>query len=285
MARLLSGVRGVAAARRRKRRRWSGWAVVLVVLALGQLAAPLVIDAIGGGAFTTADRAGEPPIVPAGYAFSIWAVIEVLSLLWAVWAAWPGAPDRDLRVRLARPLAVVFAGFTAWLVAAELEPRWATLAVFLVMLGGLLAATRVALQNGDRIAAWSAYARAVLWGLLGLYLGWSSIAIWLNLTTALASSGAPVDGVAGLVGQLGILAGATGTAVGLLRWTGVLLPYLAAVVWAFVGAVFGARGAGEPVLALGAAVGLVVVLVAAVGVRWGPRMRLPGPRLRRLVEG
>lgn len=67
-------------------------------------------------------------------------------------------------------LAVVFAGFTGWLVAAELEPRWATLAVFLVMLAGLLAATRLGLQEAQRIGSWSRYARVVLWGMLGLYL-------------------------------------------------------------------------------------------------------------------
>ncbi|MFR9800825.1 hypothetical protein ACL02T_00805 [Pseudonocardia sp. RS010] len=262
-----------------------------MVLALGQLAAAPVIQALGGGAFTTEDRAGEPAIVPAGYAFSIWVVIEVVSLLWAVWAARPGSPDPDLRVRLARPLTVVFAGFTAWLVAAELEPRWATLAVFLVMLGGLLAATRVALGEARRIGAWSGYAQAVLWGTLGLYLGWSSIAIWLNLTTALVGSGAPLEGTAGLLGQLAVLAGAAATAVVLLRWTGVLLPYLAAVVWAFVGAVLGARGAGEPVLALGAAVGVVVVVVAAIAFRRrGLHRRMSGPRRPasrpgRLVEG
>ncbi len=261
--------------------------MALVVLALGQLAAAPVITALGGGGvFTSADRAGEPAIVPAGYAFSIWLVIEVLSLLWALWAVVPGGPDPDLRVRLARPLTVVFAGFTAWLVAAEIEPRWATLAVFLVMLAGLLAATRVALREAGRIGAWSGYGRAVLWGTLGLYLGWSSIAIWLNLTTALVASGVPLDGVAGLLGQLAILAGAAATAVALLRWTSVLLPYLAAVVWAFVGAVLGARGAGEPVLAIGAAAGLLVVVVAAVWCRRrGLRLWQPGPRPSQQAAG
>ncbi|WP_433505559.1 hypothetical protein ACQP04_03050 [Pseudonocardia halophobica] len=163
----------------------------LVVLALVQLAAPPVIAALGGGAFTTADRAGEPAIVPAGHAFSIWLVIEVLSLLWAMWAAVPGGPDPDLRERIARPLTVVFAGFTA-----------------------------------------------------------------------------------------------TATAVALLRWTGVLLPYLGAVVWALAGAVLGARGAGEPVLALGAAVGLVVVIVAALGIRRrGLHLRWAGPGRRQPAEG
>ncbi|WP_197040751.1 hypothetical protein [Pseudonocardia halophobica] len=257
-----------------------------MVLALVQLAAPPVISALGGGAFTTADRAGEPAIVPAGYAFSIWLVIELLSLLWALWAAVPSGPDPDLRERIARPLTVVFAGFTAWLVAAELEPRWATFAVFLVMLAGLLAATRIALREAARIRAWSGYGQALLWGTLGLYLGWSSVAIWLNLTTALVASGAPLDGSAGLLGQLAVLAGATATAVALLRWTGVLLPYLGAVVWALAGAMLGARGAGEPVLAFGAAVGLVVVIVAALGMRRrGSHLRWAGPGRRRLAEG
>jgi len=39
------------------------------------------------------------------------------------------------------------------------------------------------------------------------------VAIWLNLTTALAFSGAPVTRTAGVVGQLAVLAGATATAV------------------------------------------------------------------------
>jgi hypothetical protein len=157
-----------------------------MVLALGQVVAAPVIAALGGGGvFTTADRAAEPAIVPAGYAFSIWFLIEVLSLLWALWAAVPGGPDPDLRIRLARPLTVVLAGFTLWLIAAELEPRWATLVVFLVMLAGLLDATRVALRDARRIAAWSRYGRAVLWGTLGLYLGWSSIAVCLDFADVL----------------------------------------------------------------------------------------------------
>ena len=54
------------------------------------------------------------------------------------------------------------------------------------------------------------------------------------------------------------------TAVALIRWTTGLLPYTAAVVWAFVGAVAGAAGAGEPLLAAAAGVGLATVLAAAL---------------------
>ena len=86
-----------------------------------------VIAALGGGEGFTSGDAAEPAIVPSGYAFSIWRVIEVLSLLWALRALQPDGPDPDLRVGLARPLTVVFAGSTLWLIAAELEPagrRW-----------------------------------------------------------------------------------------------------------------------------------------------------------------
>jgi hypothetical protein len=101
------------------------------------------------------------------------------------------------------------------------------------------------------------------------HLGWSSIAVWINLTTGLAGSGAPVTGTAGLAGQLAILAGATATAVVILRWTGGLLPLAAAVAWAFVGVATGAARAGAPVLASAAVVGLAAVLAACYAARRG----------------
>ena len=97
----------------------------------------------------------------------------------------------------------------------------------------------------------------------GLYLGWSSVAVWLNLTTALAAGGAPLDGPLGVGGQLAILAGVTATALTLVRWTRAQPAYVAAVAWAFVGAVIGAADAGQPVLAVAGAVGLAAVLAGA----------------------
>ena len=287
----------------------SGWRVALLVLALGQVVTPLVLTALGGGAFTSANRAGEPAIVPAGYAFSIWSVIQLLAVLYAVWALPAGRPDAAppagrlnatlpagrpdaapparrlsaglpagqpdaaqaaarpsaaLRDALARPLCVVFAGFSAWLVAAELEPVWTTLAILVAMVAGMLVAMRRALVARAEIRGWGRYGAGVLGGLLGLYLGWTSIAVWLNLTTALAGSGAPLDGPLGVGGQLAVLAGATATAVALVRWTRAQPAYVAAVLWAFVGAVVGAAGAGEPVLAAAAATGGVAVVAGTL---------------------
>lgn len=244
----------------------------LLILAVGQLVSP-VFTSVFGGAFTTADRAGEPAIVPAGYTFAIWGLIELVSVAYAIWALSDRRPDRAVRDQLALPLIVVFAGFSAWLVAAEVEPTWATLVVFLIMIAGLLKAMQIALHHRAAIARWSPVGRGLLWATLGLYTGWGSIAIWLNLTTALTASGAPLTGLAALVGQLAILAGAAGTAVAILVWTTGLLPYAAATAWAFAGAIVGALNAGQPILAGAAAVGVVIIAVTTIITRRTERLR------------
>ena len=177
-----------------------------------------------GGAFTTADRANEPLIVPPGGTFAIWSVIIALSVGYAVWAESDRRPDPELRDRLTGPLLVTTVGFSVWLAAAELEPNWTTLVVFVVMLAGLLRALAYAMEQRAAIRAWSPLARGLLWGTLGLYTGWSSVAIWLNLCTALVGSGAPVTTPSAVLGQIAILAGAVGTAVAITWFTGGLLP-------------------------------------------------------------
>lgn len=235
----------------------------LVVLAVGQLVSGGLVSTLAASVLTQANRSGQPAITPEGYTFSIWGLIEIASLGLAFWLVWfrrrASATALPVVDALTRPLLVVFAGFTLWLVASVVEPVWATLAVFLVMGAALVAGLRVAVRARGEIRSWSTLGRALVWSTLGLYAGWSTVAIWLNLTTALAFSGAPVTGVVGLVAQLAILAGVTATAVLVLSRTAGLLPYAAAVVWALVGAILGASGSGQPVLAVAAGLGLLVV--------------------------
>ena len=161
-------------------------------------------------------------------------------------------------------------GFSVWLAAAELEPNWTTLVIFLVMLAALLRALAYAQRQRATIRTWSPVARALLWGTLGLYTGWSSVAVWLNLTTALVGSGAPITTPAALVGQAAILAGATGTAVAITWYARGLLPYVATVAWALGGVVVSTVQEGYPGLAGAAGVGLAVVLATALAARRRP---------------
>jgi hypothetical protein len=246
--------------------------IAMLVLAVGQLISP-VFSALLGGSFTTANRDGEPPLTPAGYTFSIWGLIELVSLGWAIFAVrWRREGNAVLIDRLAVPLLVVFAGFSVWLVAAEVEPVWSTLVVIVVMFVALLAAMRVALAERAVIASWPRLGRALLWWTLGLYTGWISVAVWLNLTTAFAGSGAPITGTVGVVAQVATLAGALGTALLVLRWTDALLPYAAVVCWGLVGAVLGTAQASQPTLTAATVVGLVIVIAASIAIRLRSRV-------------
>jgi hypothetical protein len=248
------------------------WRRLLVIAAVGQAVSSIVVSTFGG-AFTTADRANEPLIVPPGGTFAIWSVIIALSVGYAVWAESDRRPDPELRDRLTRPLLITTVGFSVWLVAAELEPNWTTLVVFVVMLAGLLRAMTYAVGQRAAIQAWSPLARGLLWGTLGLYTGWSSVAIWLNLCTALVGSGAPVTTPPAVLGQIAILAGAVGTAVAITWFTGGLLPYVATIVWALGGVMISTVQEGYPVLTAAAGVGLAIVLVIAVAARRRPGRR------------
>ena len=236
---------------------------LLVVAAIGQAVSSVLVSTFGG-AFTTADRTGEPLIVPPGWTFTIWSVIIALSIGYAVWADSERRPDPELRDRLTAPLLVTCVGFSVWLTAAELEPNWTTLVIFVVMLGALLRALAYAREQRVAIRAWSPLARVLLWGTLGLYTGWSSVAVWLNLTTALVGSGAPITTTAAVAGQAAILAGAVGTAIVISWFTRGLLPYVATVTWALAGVITSTVQEGYPVLAGTAGVGLALVLTTAV---------------------
>lgn len=255
------------------------WRRLLVVAAVGQAASSALVSAFGG-AFITEDRAGEPLIVPPGGAFTIWTAIIVLSIGYAIWADSDRRPDPDLRDRLTRPLLVTCLGFSLWLVAAEVEPTWTTVVVFAVMLAGLLRALAYAVPRRADIRAWSPLGRVLLWGTLGLYTGWSSAAIWVNLTTALVGSGAPVDTPAAIAGQVAILAGAVGTAIAITWFTRGLLPYVGTIAWALGGVMISTAQEGYPLLTAVAGVGLGIVLIAAVAARRRTRpARTPPPVL------
>jgi hypothetical protein len=239
------------------------WRRLLVVAAVGQAVSSVLVS-VFGEAFTTAGRAGEPLIVPPGGTFIIWNVIIALSIGYAVWAESDQRPDVALRNRLTRPLLVTCIGFSVWLVAAELEPIWSTLVVFLIMLAGLLRALMYAQEERAAIRAWSPLAQVLLWGTLGVYTGWSSVAVWLNLTTALVGSGLPITTPAAIVGQVVILAGAVGTAVAITWFTRGRRLYVATIAWALAGVIVSTVEGGYAVLAATAGLGLAIVLATAV---------------------
>jgi hypothetical protein len=249
--------------------------VTVAVLAALQAMSPGIF-ALTGSSALDADIPGEPAIVPAEYAFVIWTPIVVASLGYAVWQLPRGRGADELKDELAGPLAVAFGGFTLWLGFAASPVSWVTVPIFVAMLLALVTALR---RLAEHDAVWRAlpwWARVVVDIAVGVYAGWTSAAVWVNLTTAVAQSGTSVSESLAFWGQVGALAGATGTLCVVAWTTGARLSYLAAGAWALVGVAVGATQAGAPALAGIAAAGLGVFLLVAAARRLSTQRRANG---------
>lgn len=246
-----------------------GWRWIAALLALSQLAAPLVVSRVYGD-FLSSGATNEALITPAGYAFSIWGLITLLSAI---------ASAAVLRVGLGVPwetralvdASVAFAGFSTWLVIAAMDWLWLTVVVFAIMVAALIDVVCLLVRHAEDFAC-PVWLRRLTTLTFGLYLGWSSVAVFVNVAAALIHSGWSATGT----GWQAIILG-TGTAAAIVL-TMVLrgsLGYVTGAVWALIAVVIGAAHRGSAVLAVAAAVATSLIVVTAatqLGVR---RRRLP----------
>src|SRR5262245_14680407 len=95
-----------------------------------------------GTSFEEATRteAGDPPIVPAGYAFIIWAFIYSGSVGYAVFQALPAQQENDLLRRVGFFTAGAFLGTSLWLVMARFGWVWLTVVCIVWILACLAGA-------------------------------------------------------------------------------------------------------------------------------------------------
>lgn len=242
--------------RRRRLRR------LLVVLAIGQPVSSLVFDWLSP---TTLQSGAEfSPIVPPGAWFAIWGLIIVTSILWALLQVRPSTitPNPGIRDRLAGPLAVVFAGFALWLATASLgQDNPLGLLVFVMINSGHVVAWTRLVRARDEVAAWNALERGILYLMMGVYAGWTSMAFFVQIATVTQGLGAPVDTVWGIVWQALVLAAATGTAVGFVYGTRGSIIYALTVTYALVGVGISTGEAGLTAL--------WVTCIAGVTIVWG----------------
>lgn len=254
------------------------WRYAVVLAAVGQLVSPTLVFGLGSGAVTSSST--DTPITPPGWTFVVWGVICLLSLAYAVYQRPGGATGLDpVLERLARPLAFVFVLFSLWLAVAELDVVWLTVVVFTGMLVGLLRAGRIALGSAE-LARTRGPRLLVCW-LLGTYTGWTSVAVFVNLSAAVRQQGAPVSSTVGLAWQAVLLLAAVLLSVAVtFRWRAPW-PYVLTVVWALLGAATATYQHEARPLTVVCALGVVAVLAVAVLIRSGHR---PGaPRSARVV--
>lgn len=153
--------------------------VMVLLAAAAFVSSPAVFGGFGGfdpEAFPVPQE--DPPIEPAGYAFSIWGIIYAWLLVHATWGALTARRHDPVWDATRTPLIASLGVGAAWIPVAKASPLWATVLIF-VMLAGALAALRHA-RNG---ANW------MLAGPLGVYAGWLTAASLVSLGVTAAGFG------------------------------------------------------------------------------------------------
>lgn len=221
-----------------------GVALLTLLLAIAFAVSPFVVmdfDGFDPNQFPVPQE--DPPVQPAGYAFSIWGVIYLWLCIGMVWGLLRAPRDgqwHDMRL----PLCVSLAVGTVWLAVAVASPIWASVLIW-VMLLSALAALFIAPRYDVGWAAWP----------VGLYAGWLSAAACVSLGLLAAGYGVMDEVTAALV--------FVGVAIVLAVFVQAALrrvpTYGVAVIWALVAVVVENWGVTPPVayLALGGAVFMV----------------------------
>lgn len=213
-------------------------------LALLQCLVPYVLSRLG----LDLSMGPQPPIVPAGYAFSIWGLIYLANVLFALYALSRRDPLFD---RLLPLTAQAYLGTCLWLVLAWQELHWLSVACMLWLLAVTLRAHFAVVAERHRLRGRE---RALLETAISVFAGWISIATFANVATALARTGMPGAGPVGACVML-VVAAALASAVILASRGNVL--YGCTLLWAFAGIVV-ANGL-NPVGATAAAMAALVV--------------------------
>jgi hypothetical protein len=233
------------------------WRWIAMTLALSQLAAPLVVNALAGD-FLREGATNEALITPAGYAFSLWGLITlccaatmIAVLRFGLGSWWETAALVDA--------SVVFVGFSVWLLVAAQDWLWVSVAVFAVMVAGLIHVMRLLVRRRHDLncPSWLA---SVATATFGLYLGWSSIAVFANIAAALIAGGVSA---ATVWWQLVVLLSAAVFAIALTNTLNGTPGYVAGVLWALVAIAIGASERGSAALSATAIAAAVAVLGAA----------------------
>ncbi len=239
------------------------WRWAVLVLALIQLIAPVAARTFASDFLDTGSTSAQALITPAGYAFSVWLLICVLSAVTAgavvrygLGSWWESSVLIDA--------CIVFVGFSAWLVVAGQDWQWVSVVVLATMVGALVQIVRrlVRHRSEPTCPAWVATLATVTFG---LYLGWSSIAFFANVSAALIYSGWSATAVAW---QFVIVVLAALASVGLTIMLRATPGYVGGVLWAFVAIAIGSAQRGSTVLSVTAMIGTAVVIATAVAT-WG----------------
>lgn len=205
---------------RRPRNGSRNLAVLVALATLAFVLSPLVTSGFRGfepSQFPVSQA--DPPVQPAGYAFSIWGLIYLWLLVGAGYGLWRAADDPDWHA-MRPPLALSLGVGTFWLAAANASPLLAT-GMIVVMAASAIAAMLRAGQGDPWMQV-----RPV-----ALYAGWLTAATGVALGVVLGGFGVLSAQAAAVLCLVGVLVVALVVQSARPReWA-----YPVAVIWALIG--------------------------------------------------
>lgn len=223
-------------------------AVLVFTAAIAFAASPAFTPGFGGfdpAAFPIPQD--DPPVQPAGYAFSIWGPIFAWLVIHAAYGLF-ARPDDPVWDAPRWPLFGSLAIGASWLAVANAAPVPATVQIWAMLVLAVLALLRCSPRRGRWLMA----------APVALYAGWLTAASWVAVGIVLGGYGLLGPwAAAGLA-----LFGATAMAVAVQLRLGHAPLYGLAVIWAFVAVAVDTVTEALP-LAIAASVGGLVVLGAA----------------------
>jgi hypothetical protein len=245
--------------------------VTIVVAALFAVGTPIVQWLTGTIAVGESNLVndGAQTLEAAGYAFSIWSLIYLGLLAYAVYQALPSTKETPGLRMLGWPSVIAMAGCGAWLIAATLDAKWATVAIIVVSAAVLCVplAKRYPVQ---RVAEFWLVAAP-----LSMLAGWLTVASAINALTVLTGEGsittetAPTWAAGGILLVLSIGAG---IAAASKNWI-----YPLPIAWGLA-AVAVAEQADRPMIAVLAVAAVVALLGVVIWVGTHRSLLLPLPR-------
>ena len=217
-----------------------------------------------GASMAAVSAASRTPVVPAGYAFSIWSVIFLLAAAYGIWQFLPANRDSALARRTGWPLAGSFAANTIWQFTSQLTGS-VGFGLFLIILASLACAL-TALFLARNTPEPGIGARWIVTPLTGLLAGWLTAASFVNLSSAARQANVlPEHGLAATLAAVIILLAAGGAAAAitwLLRRDA--LWFAIAIAWAFVGVVAANLGVNQVNIPAALVAAVMFALIAAV---------------------
>jgi hypothetical protein len=229
--------------------------LTVFVLSVTQVLTPLF------SSFNTNQRQNnfDPPITPAGYTFAVWGVITLLGLCYGIYQLLPNRTSVDLHQKVAVRLCVVYVLFSLWLFAASKDWLWVTVIIFVIMFGLLFTLFRFIHENKQQLTLAD---KILLEGQIGIYLGWSTIAIFANTASALAYYGVLTMGNMGTVIQtvlliLALLNGIYGSS----KTEGNYF-LSSTILWALIGIFFGIRQNNNTIFLQIVVISAIIIFVA-----------------------